>query len=83
MNDYMKPIIDGEIIRMCTSSDLDTKTRGEQLKKAAETINCFSCLDTKKQWAWRESNLAWMDGHGKYDIVHCSGCSRGARSRSD
>ena len=77
MNDYMKPIIDGELVRMHTSSNSDIRTRGKQLKKAADNVECFSCMDTKKQWDWRESRLAQLDGKGKYDVVNCSGCARG------
>lgn len=51
--------------------------RGKRLSAAADTVGCFACMDTGKQWDARGHQMAWLDGHGNYDVVHCSGCKGG------
>lgn len=78
--DYMKNKILTAIEDFKISNTSESQ-KYEYLNKATQKIRCFCCLDTKEQWDYRESPMAWMDGHGKYDIVHCCGCSKGGYIR--
>jgi len=39
-------------------------------------INCIFCLDTRQFIRDRESDFAWLDFRGEFDLMTCSLCSR-------
>ena len=80
VRDYMKTKVLTAIENLKESNTIENK-KYDYLIKASQTIKCFCCLDTKEQWDYRQSPVAWLDGNGKYDVVHCYSCSKGGYIR--
>ena len=72
-HDYMRTPVLNEIKRIKTN---DTKY-GEELNKAVPKVKCFTCMDSKQLWDYRETAFSSWDRKGRYDIVNCNGCAGG------
>jgi hypothetical protein len=72
-HDYMRTTVLNEINRQKTTN---TKY-GEELHKAVPKVTCFTCMDSKKLWDYRETAFSSWDMKGSYDIVNCNGCVGG------
>lgn len=72
----MKNEIYNEIQRLENSSNEIYKKKGRCVRFLADTISCFICIDTKRNWKNKNNILSTsLDSKGNYEIVGCLNCN--------
>jgi hypothetical protein len=72
----MKNEIYNEIQKLENNSNEIYKKKGRCIRILADTISCFICIDTKKNWK-NKNNISSisLDSNGNYEIVGCLNCN--------
>lgn len=72
----MKNEIYNEIQKLENNSNEIYKKKGRCIRILADTISCFICLDTRRNWKNRNNMLSTsLDCKGNYEIVGCLNCN--------
>lgn len=72
----MKTEIYNEIQKLENSSNEIYKKKGRFIRILADTIYCFVCIDTRRNWKNRNNILSTsLEGKGNYEIVGCLNCN--------
>lgn len=72
----MKNEIYNEIQKLENNSNEIYKKKGRCIRILADTISCFICIDTKRNWK-NKNNISSisLDSNGNYEIVGCLNCN--------
>lgn len=72
----MKNEIYNEIQKLENNSNEVYKKKGRCIRILADTISCFMCIDTKRNWK-NKNNISSisLDSKGNYEIVGCLNCN--------
>ena len=72
----MKNEIYNEIKKLENSSNEIYKKKGRCIRVLADTISCFICIDTRRNWKNKNNILSTsLDSKGNYEIVGCLNCN--------
>ena len=75
LNENSKSKFYVELSQLENGDSIVGRDRAVKVKKTAEDIKCFYCLDYQEVYKDREGMLASMDGRGNYDIINCEACN--------
>ena len=74
LNENSKTKFYNELNQLEDGDSISERDRAVKVRKAAENIQCFYCLDYQEVYKDREGMFANLDGRGDYDIINCVVC---------
>ena len=74
LNENSKTKFYNDLEQLENGDSISERDRSVKVRKAAENIKCFYCLDYQEVYKDREGMFANLDGNGDYDIINCVVC---------
>ena len=63
-----------ELAELERGDSLRGQAEAKKIRKKAEQITCFYCLDYGRVYRDRGNVFDFLDGRGSYDIINCIAC---------